>query len=296
MRRFMSRQRTTDNRQQTFLDTELVEVPKRTCAFDKLRHRSLPIVHCSLLIAIIFVICSCSTNKATSSLRILSANHIIREVERNQFEFDNLETKFNVKVDGDNNIGLKGQLRMHNDSVIWISVSLKLGIEVARVMITEDSVKFINRTNKTYLAESINNFKERLPSEATIDFVQDLLVGNDILLSKNDKFKVTIDNNNYKLESDRNTFWVMPKTFKIKSGQLSAISSQRSTVNGQRSTVEISYDNFQYVNGNLLPTKIILDTKDEFGINLEIDYSEVKVGEKLEFPFNISKKFNKIKP
>ena len=303
MRNFMSRQRTTDNRQQTFLDTELVEVPKRTCAFDKLRHRSLPVAHCSLLIAIIFILCSCSTNKSASNLRTLSANHIIREVEDNRFEFDNLETKLNIKVKGDNNIGLKGQLRMQNDNVIWISLSLKLGVEVGRVMITEDSVKFINRTNKTYFIESVDNFQERLPSEVTMQLLQNLLVGNDIQLSKNDKFKVTIDDNSYKLESDRNTFWVTPKTFKIKSYQLSAISCQLSAISyqlsaisSQRSTVEISYDNFQEINGNLLPTKIILDTKDEFGINIEIDYTDVKVGEELEFPFNISKKFNKIKP
>ena len=303
----MNRQRTTDNRQQTFLDTKLVEVPKRTCAFDKLRHRSLPVAHCSLLIAIIFILCSCSTNKSTSNLRTLSANHIIREVEDNRFEFDNLDTKFNVRLEG-NNIGLKGQLKMKNDSAIWVSLSLKLGIEVARVMITEDSVKLINRTNKTYFVESVDKFQERLPSEVTMQFLQDILVGNDILLSKNDKFKVTIDDNNYKLESDKNTFWITPKTFKVKSCQLSAVSYQQSAmapepVEGSTRhfdklsdrTIKIKYDNFQEINGNLLPTKIILNANEDFDIKLEIDYSEVKVGERLEFPFNISKKFNKIK-
>lgn len=242
---------------------------------------------------------SCSTNKNVSSIRNLSANHIIREVERNQFEFDNLETKFNVKVKGDNNIGLKGQMRMQNDSVIWISLSLKLGIEVARVMITDDSVKFMNRTNKTYFSESVESFRDSGVRElgnsgvlefgnlGILDFLQDLLVGNDVLLSKNDKFKVTIEDDNYKLTSDKNTFLVTPKTFKVKSYQLSAIS-------GQLSAVSVKYDNFQEVNGRLLPTKIILDAGDIFDINIEIDYSEIKVGEKLEFPFNISKKYNRI--
>ena len=59
-------------------------------------------------------------------------------------------------------------------------------------------------------------------------------------------------------------------------------------------TVIINYDNFQEINGKLLPTKIILDTNDEFDINIEIDYSEIKAGEKLEFPFNISKKYSRI--
>ena len=238
------------------------------------------------LLSFVFFTTSCSSNKSMSGLRNLSANHILREVERNQFEFNNLATKFNVKVKGDNSIGLKGQLRMQNDSVIWVSVSLKLGIEMARVMITEDSVKFINRTEKTYLAESIDKFKSRLPSEATISFLQDVLVGNDIQFNDNEKFKASIEDNSYKLESEKNTFWVTPKTFKVK--------RQRPTTNGQQPTVIINYDNFQEINGKLLPTKIILDTNDEFDINIEIDYTEVKVGEKLEFPFNISKKYSRI--
>ena len=232
---------------------------------------------------------SCSTNKNASSIRNLSANHIIREVERNQFEFDNFETKFNVKVKGDNNIGLKGQMRMQNDSIIWISLSLKVGIEVGRMMITEDSVKFINRSNRTYFSESVEGFRssgiQEFWSSGILDLLQNLLVGNDINFKE--KYKATIEDNNYKLTSNKNTFLVTPKTFKVK--------RQQATVNGQQSTVGIDYDNFQEVNGKLLPTKIIVDAGDIFNLNIEIDYSEIKVGEELEFPFNISKKYNKIK-
>ena len=253
----------------------------------------------------LLVLGSCSTNKNASSIRNLSANHIIREVERNQFEFDNLETKFNVKVKGDNNIGLKGQMRMQNDSVIWISLSLKLGIEVARVMITDDSVKFMNRTNKTYFSESVESFRNSGVLEfgnlEILDFLQDLLVGSNTLINRNEKYKVTIEDDSYKLTSDKNTFLVTPKTFKVKSYQLSAVvpepveGSTRHFDKLSDRTIKIKYDNFQEVNGRLLPTKIILDAGDIFDINIEIDYSEIKVGEKLEFPFNISKKYNKIK-
>ena len=248
-----------------------------------------------------FVFCllsfnSCSTNKNASSIRNLSANHIIREVERNQFEFDNFETKFNVKVKGDNNIGLKGQMRIQNDSVIWVSLSLKLGIEVARVMITDDSVKFMNRTNKTYLSECVESFRDsgipEFGDSGVLELLQNLLVGNDINFKE--KYKVTIEDNCYKLSSDRNTFLVTPKTFKVKSYQLSAVSYQRSAISGQLSAISVKYDNFQDVNGRLLPTKIILDASDIFDINIEIDYSEIKVGEELDFPFNISKKYNRI--
>ena len=45
---------------------------------------------------------------------------------------------------------LKGQLRIQSDSLIWLTFSPALGIEAARVLLTNDSVKFINRLNKTY--------------------------------------------------------------------------------------------------------------------------------------------------
>ena len=251
-------------------------------------HGSWLIVLCSLF----SVLSSCSVNKNTSSLRNLSANHIIREVEDNRFEFDNLEAKLGIKVKGDNNIGLKGQLKMQNDSVIWISVSLKLGIEVGRIMITEDSLKFINRSNRTYLTASLNNVSEILPVDASIRFLQDILVGNDSKLKRGDKYKAIAENNRYKLVSNNNEIltrdiWVTPKTFKISQYDIRLLEDDKNKIS-------LLYDNFQEINGRLLPTKITIVANDNFGIDLEIDYSEIKVGEKSNFPFNISKKYDRI--
>ena len=91
------------------------------------------------------------------------------------------------------------------------------------------------------------------------------------------------------MNTSKGTFWVTPKTFKVKEHEL-----QSSMANSQQLIAKIYYDNFQEINGKLLPTKIILDTKDGFDLNIEIDYSEIKVGEKLQFPFNISKKYSRI--
>ena len=101
------------------------------------------------------------------------------------------------------------------------------------------------------------------------------------------------------MNTSKGTFWVTPKTFKVKRLQISAVpepveGSIRHFDKLSDQTVIINYDNFQEINGKLLPTKIILDASDIFDLNIEIDYSEIKVGEKLEFPFNISKKYSRI--
>ena len=269
--------------------------------------------HGSWLIALIFIISSCSTYRETTNLRNLSANHIIREIEDNSFEFDNLQAKFDVKFKDKygGNVGLKGQLRMQNDSVIWLSLSLKLGVEVARVMITDDSVKFINRTDRTYFAIDTEGFDSILrnqepPIENTLRMIQDILVGN-VTQIKDGKYQVMIENDKYKLatknewqkdtiSSDKYVF-VAPETFKITRYEIiERIPVKVPDKVGWRSTLgmRLDYDNFQDINGRLVPSKIIFEYSSLSGI-IEIDYTEIKIGEKLEFPFNISKKYDKIK-
>ena len=247
--------------------------------------------HGSWIMALILIITSCSTTKETSKLKMLSANHIIREIEDNNFEFDSFEAKFDVKMKGDNKLGLKGQLRMQNDSLIWFSLSLKLGIEMARVMITEDSLKFINRSDKTYIAENLDYVNEILPVEASIKLLQDILVGNNNHIERNDDYRVAIENNSYKLTSNknyvlRNDIWVMPKIFRISGYEIRLFDDDRNNIKFQ-------YDNFQKINNKYLPTKIIVKLNSGEDVNIEIDYSEIKVGEKPNFPFNITKKYER---
>lgn len=245
------------------------------------------------LLSLIFVLSSCSTNKEISNSRLksYSVNQLIREVENNNFEFDDFEAKFDVKVKGENKLGLKGQLRMQNDSLIWISVSLKVGIEMGRIMISEDSLKFINRSSKTYMAESLEYVNEILPIEASIKFLQDILIGNSSQIKRNDNYKVAIENDSYKLFSNENPvltkdIWVTPKTFKINKYVIRLFEDDNNEI-------QLRYDNFQEINGKFLPTKIIFELNSGEAINVEIEYSEIKVGEKPSFPFNISKKYER---
>ena len=246
--------------------------------------------HVLWLIAIIFIISSCSTKREMSGIKMMSANNIIKEVDENRFEFDNLEATMGISMKGDNIPGLKGQLRMQNDSVIWISLSLKIGIEVARVMITDDTIKFVNRNTRTYIDESLEIIKNALPVEASLQFFQDLLVGNLSNINDDDRYKVTIEDGRYRLGNDStelisNNIWVTPNSFKI--------SRYNIKENYGNNVIELRYGDFQEVGGKLMPSKINLELSFGEKMSLEINYSDIKSGEKLNFPFNISKKYDK---
>lgn len=237
---------------------------------------------------------SCSSERKTtkSSLRSYNANRIVKEVEENSFEFDNIQTKLDIRYKDDkNSLGLKGQLRMQKDSVIWLSLSLKVGIEIGRLMITQDSVKFMNRNNKTYIAESLDILNDKLPIEPSVDFFQDLFVGNDTQLKIGDKYKVSTDDDKYKLEiislDILKDIWVTPESFKISKYKL------KEHNNGNRK-IQLEYSDFKNYNEKLLPSKIMFGLSSDNDIEVEINYSNVTVNEEIAFPFNITNKFERI--
>ena len=191
---------------------------------------------------------------------------------------------------------------MEKDSVIWISLSLKVGIEVGRLMITQDSIKFINRNAKTYIAESLDIFSN-MPVNPSVGFVQDILVGNDTQIEQGDKFIVSTDNDKYKLEITKKEkrfiknnnesyiiakdIWVIPDTFRISKYKIKGHDDDKRKIH-------LQYDDFQNIGGKLLPKKIMFEMNSGYDLILEIDYSDVTVDKKLDFPFNISKKFDRI--
>lgn len=243
----------------------------------------------SMLTCLSLFASSCTSNKVTANknLHALSANRLIKEVEDNNFTFDQFQTKFSAKVETeDAKLSLKGQLRMKNDSVVWLSVALPVGLEVVRAMITHDSVFVINRTEKTYIKESIKNFKQIPSPIADLKFIQAILVGNDITLKNGDKYYSEIVDEMYKLQTIKEInkiLLVQPENFRIKKCDLNEIS-------GDERKIELKYDNFENHEGRFLPTNIDLTISEKPKFNISISYSNVLLNTEQDYKFSIPKK------
>lgn len=57
---------------------------------------------------------------------------------------------------------LSGQLRMRKDSIVWVSVTATMGVEVLRAKISNDSIWILNRLEKTYLAEHVDSLDQQI--------------------------------------------------------------------------------------------------------------------------------------
>ena len=94
--------------------------------------------------------------------------------------FEWLSSNLSIQAEGNGMAfdDLSGQLRMRNDSIIWLSVTANMGIEVARVKVSTDSVWVVNRVEKTYLAEPIDAVANYLGIPFNIYLLQNLLLDN----------------------------------------------------------------------------------------------------------------------
>ena len=249
--------------------------------------------------------CSSKKNLTKTTLREFTATKLIKEVEENQFEFDNFVAKMNMKIETkDRNINVKGQLRMKKDSIIWTSISMPMGLEVVRIKVSSDSVYFLNRTEKTYLCENIEIFNDISPMITTIGFIQSVLVGNDINLRENDNYKVQISDGQYNLliskklkKSIKNNddewkvmlkdIWIDPQLFKITKYFIKEY-------NDSKRKIELQYSDFELVNDKYIPTKITVNVHGDFYMKANINFSNIVVNEPLEYNFSIPKKYERI--
>ena len=91
-----------------------------------------------------------------------------------------------VMVQDSNEVSFNISYRSKKDSVIWISVSPLLGIEVARLMITPDSVKMLDKIHNKYEVTSFESINKMLQMKVNFEIIQALLYGNFFAYKKNE--------------------------------------------------------------------------------------------------------------
>jgi hypothetical protein len=104
-----------------------------------------------------------------------------QQMQENAFVFSGMTARYAATYTDTESrtTSFSGQIRMLQDSLIWVSVAPVLGIEVFRVMIRPDSVFILNRLEKTYTRESFDFIARMTGSPLDFSVLQALLLGND---------------------------------------------------------------------------------------------------------------------
>lgn len=264
-----------------------------------------------LIIVIIMlsgILSACSTRRHVIKEPLKEAKSIflLEQLAASELQFTWFSAKFSIDYIFDKKLTeFKGQIRIKRDSMIWISFSPALGIEMARLKITEDSVFYMNRINKTYLVGDYAFISDFLQTEIDFDILQSLIIGNDFQFYDKSKFRASVDGHEYKLstterrklkkhvkhgENEGRAFfqniWLNPENFKISRVTLKEITEDKK--------LDAYYSDFRDHEGQLFPFDIDFEIMANEKIRVEVDYSRIKIDEEQSFPFTIPSKYDRI--
>ncbi|HET6245393.1 MAG: DUF4292 domain-containing protein [Bacteroidetes bacterium] len=220
----------------------------------------------------------------------------------NEFSYNWITSKFSVVIEeGGKKTSFNAHYRAKNDSVMWVSISPALGIEVARVKITKDSVKFMNRINSTYFEGDFNYISNTFGVDVDFDMLQSILTGNAFSSYKEEEFKSFIDKDHYLLSTMRKrklrkslqkndsldlmvqSIWLEPRSFKISKFGIYDFKTNNN--------LEVFYSNFTPVESQLFPFNIFFQLTGEKPAKISIQYSKVANDIPQSLPFTIPEKY-----
>ena len=172
----------------------------------KIKQPSFIIPFSFLLLLIIIVSCSTQRKIIKTPIKEEGADYLFKKLKEHELKYQWFTAKFSAEYSnkGQTN-SFNGQIRIRKDSVIWLSFSPAFGIEVFRMMVTQDSVKFINRMNSTFFKGDYNFVNRYLNTNIDFDILQSFLTGNDLSFYESGKFRAGLDNNFYKLATANRT-------------------------------------------------------------------------------------------
>ncbi|MBR9859945.1 DUF4292 domain-containing protein [bacterium] len=237
------------------------------------------------LLIVMMTFAACKGRKQT-------ANRNIDQAFKNAF-FENETTYNHVSLKGKLNVSSKDfsqsasiNVRMIKDSVLWMSLGM-LGFEGARVLITKDSFKMIDRINSRYIARSSSYIRSLIGFDVQLIEIQNLMMGNAVFDSS--KYEIKSNDSLSWLQGNKdeivNQLTVSEEFHTIQSVLISMVRSQKAV---------IDYKDYADLGGLIMPKTV--DAAFISGIEKstgEISYTSADTSKISGFPFNVPDSFKK---
>lgn len=213
-----------------------------------------------------------------------SKANTITAIKGRQLTFTTFSGKASADLNIDNdNRGVSMNIRIDRGKRIWVSITALLSFEVARALITPDSIKIINKIQGVYIKKPFSYIHDYAGKQVNYTTLESLLTGNAVpeLLSTNaDMQKVD------------NTITLSGKLqqllYKMIFNQDMKVSQLNLSNNEQQQSLQVNNSNFVLVDGRTLPSQInISSSLKEKKIAVKLEYSKVELDRVLEYPFNI---------
>lgn len=274
-----------------------------------------------LWVVICFSVVSCRTVKqivVKKDIPAITEHKLFKNIESNTLDYNTLFAKrIDISLRNDKgNSNFKASLKIQRDSFIQISVTAPLGIEVARILLTDDSVKFVDLYHKKYFLSDYSYFYDKYDACISYDFLQNILTNTffnpDIYGTTNKKYKLDRVDGGYELSTveEKALSRKIKKLYKKKRKNKDFILIlQKILIDPQifrplnvavedveeETGVSVSYRNFKDFSGKIFPETIVFGLfSDHSETNLELKFQKIEFNVPVESNLRILSKYKRI--
>ncbi len=276
-----------------------------------------------LLIWVVFFLGSCSSVKSTAKQKdipVITENKLLKNIAHNSLEYQTIYAKkVNVSfIDKNELLSFKALMKIKKDHFIQVSVIAPLGIEVARVLLTPDSIKFMNMFDKKYFLSDYTYISDRFDVNLNFDCVQKILTNTFFDIEscgsegKEKKYKLDRTDDSYLLSSieEKVLSRKIKRLYKKKQKNKEyTLVLQKIDIDpflfrpvqmlvedmDDKTGVSVSYKNFKDYSGKKFPEKIVFNLfSEEKKTVLEIEFDKIEFNVDMDSNFRIPSKYTKM--
>lgn len=242
-------------------------------------------MHIKKIGSIFLATCFALALQAQDSLSI-SVDTLLQKISDNRIQYHTLNERTIITYD-DGTVArqFNGSIRLKRDSVIWMSLSM-FGFEGARVLITTDSFRLINKLENEYSVRGFSEVQNWLLFAVNYSMLQQIIAGEKINISSKASVAVKEDSS-YVLyeENDQvmQTSWVNTENYTL----------QKILLKDKllKQDMTITFEAYNYSNSKPFSNKrTIVINRGAETIKLLMDITRIVFNEELSYPFEVSEK------
>jgi hypothetical protein len=224
------------------------------------------------------------------SLQSTDSMRVITTLDWQPLAFNYLVLKSKVNFKNKNqNVNATANIRIKRDSIIWISITPGMGIEVLRSIITPDSVKIINRLDNKYDKYSIAYLRETLGVDLNFYHLQNLVVGDLLLpLEQQDQVKDMPLEALWKINQERKNILISSLLSKAQK-KITRLEAR----NQDQKYLRVDYAHFTTIDSLIIhQTQSLLMVNSTDSTFIESTHQKIEFSTKpVAFPFSVPKKY-----
>lgn len=215
----------------------------------------------------------------------------LARIDSNLIDFRTFSAK--IKVDFIDKDGKKNEftafVRLRKDSIMWISINAILGIEAARVLITPDSIKVLNKIDHVYKLNSVEALQEIANVPFTFQELQNVIIGNPVYSDSNIISYIKNDKG-ISLVSIGQVFkqlLTVNSDYTLQSAKLDDIDPARAR------TCLVLYGDYEKRNNFEFSKYRQIIVSEKTKVDVQMDYKQYSFNEDLGFPFGIPRNYKR---